>query len=103
MIFTPPPAPARVQVVAQEFRYSLSRAVIKTGPAIIELQNMGQDAHDLVLMSADGRRVVLRWPEAQPGAVIDRRVTLKPGLYRFVCTVANHRALGMQTLLRVRK
>jgi plastocyanin len=35
--------------------------------------------------------------------VIDRAITLKPGLYRFVCTVANHRALGMQALLRVRR
>jgi hypothetical protein len=103
MIYAPPPAPARVQVVAQEFRYSLSRASIKTGVAIIELRNMGQDAHDLLLARADGGRVVLRWPEAQPGAVIDRRVTLKPGLYRFTCTVANHRALGMQALLRVRR
>ena len=103
MIHTPPPAPARVQVVAQEFRYSLSRASIKSGPAIIELRNMGQDTHDLALVRADGTRVVVRWPEAQPGAVVDRRVTLRPGLYRFVCTVANHRALGMQALLRVRR
>jgi plastocyanin len=103
MIYAPPPAPARVQVVAQEFRYSLSRATVKTGVAIIELRNMGQDAHDLLLARADGGRVVLRWPEAQPGAVIDRQVTLKPGLYRFTCTVANHRALGMQALLRVRR
>ena len=103
MIYAPPPAPARVQVVAQEFRYSLSRAAVKTGVTIIELRNMGQDAHDLLLTRADGGRVVLRWPEAQPGAVIDRQVTLKPGLYRFTCTVANHRALGMQALLRVRR
>jgi hypothetical protein len=103
MIYAPPPAPARVQVVAQEFRYSLSRAVIKTGATIIELRNMGQDAHDLVLARADGARVVIRFPEAQPGAVIDRQVRLKPGLYRFTCTVANHRALGMQALLRVRR
>jgi hypothetical protein len=103
MIVAPPPAPARVQVVAQEFRYSLSRAVIKSGAAIIELRNMGQDAHDLVLARAVGGRVLVRWPEAQPGAVIDRRVRLEPGLYRLTCTVANHRSLGMQALLRVRR
>jgi plastocyanin len=97
------PPPARVQVVAQEFRYSLSRQVVKAGRAIVELRNIGQDAHDLVLERADGTRVVVRWPEAQPGQVVDRTVTLKPGLYRFTCSVANHRALGMQALLRVRK
>jgi plastocyanin len=99
----PPPPPARVQIVAQEFRYALSRRVIKAGPAILELRNMGEDAHDLVLLRADGGKVVVRWPEAQPGTVVDREVRLRPGLYRFVCTVANHRALGMQALLTVRK
>jgi plastocyanin len=103
MIVAPPPPPARVQIVAQEFRYSLSRQTIKAGTAILELRNMGQDAHDLVLSRAGGGKVVVRWPEAQPGAVVDREVRLKPGLYRFTCTVANHRALGMQALLRVKR
>ncbi len=102
MIAAPPP-PARVQVVAQEFRYSLSRRTIKAGTAIIELRNQGQDAHDLVLTRAGGGRVLFRWPEAQPGAVIDRQIRLAPGLYRLSCAVANHAALGMEALLRVRK
>lgn len=102
MIAASPP-PARVQVVAQEFRFSLSRRTIKAGVAVLELRNMGQDAHDLVLERADGTRVLLRWPVAQPGAVVDRTVRLRPGTYRFVCSVANHRALGMQATLRVRR
>jgi plastocyanin len=97
------PPPARVQIVAQEFRFSLSRRTIKAGLALLELRNMGQDAHDLVLERADGTRVLVRWPVAQPGAVVERQVRLKPGTYRFVCTVANHRALGMQATLRVRR
>jgi plastocyanin len=101
MMVAPPP-PARVQIVAQEFRFALSRRTIKAGLAVLELRNMGQDAHDLVLMRADGSRVLVRWPMAQPGAVVDRAVRLKPGTYRLVCTVANHRALGMQATLRVR-
>jgi hypothetical protein len=102
-VIAAPPPPARVQVVAQEFRYSLSRRTIKSGSAIIELRNQGQDAHDLVLRRAGGGRVLLRWPMAQPGAVIDREVKLAPGLYRLTCAVANHAALGMQALLRVVK
>ena len=101
MIAAPSP-PARVQVVAQEFRFALSRRTIRAGLAVLELRNMGQDAHDLVLERADGTRVVVRWPVAQPGATVDREVRLRPGVYRFVCTVANHRALGMQATLRVR-
>jgi plastocyanin len=102
-VITAPPPPARVQIVAQEFRFSLSRRTIKAGLAVLELRNMGEDAHDLVLQRADGTRVVVRWPVAQPGAVVDREVRLRPGTYRFVCTVANHRALGMQATLRVRR
>ena len=101
MIATSPP-PARVQIVAQEFRFALSRRTIRAGLAVLELRNMGQDAHDLVLMRADGTRVLVRWPMAQPGAVVDRELRLAPGTYRLVCTVANHRALGMQATLRVR-
>jgi plastocyanin len=103
VIAAPPPPPARVQIVAQEFRYALSRQRIRPGRAILELRNMGEDAHDLVLLAPGGKRVVVRWPAAEPGAVIDRDVRLKPGVYRFVCTVANHRALGMQARLVVRR
>jgi plastocyanin len=102
MIAASPP-PARVQVVAQEFRYALSRQTIRAGRAVIELRNLGQDAHDVVLERVDNGRVVVRWPVAQPGDTIDRGVRLRPGVYRFVCTVANHRALGMQARLVVRK
>ena len=48
MTATPPP-PARLQVVAQEFRYTLSRTTLVSGRAIVELRNAGEDAHDLVL------------------------------------------------------
>jgi len=40
-------APARMQVVAREFSYSLSRSNLRPGTAVIELANFGQDAHDL--------------------------------------------------------
>jgi len=100
-VIAAPPPPARVQIVAQEFRLALSRRTIKAGLAVLELRNMGQDAHDLVLERADGTRVLVRWPVAQPGTVVDREVRLRPGTYRLVCSVANHRALGMQATLRV--
>jgi hypothetical protein len=95
------PPPARVQVVAQEFRYALSRQTIRAGRAIIELRNAGQDAHDLMLQRVGGRRVYL-WPVAQPGAVVDREYTLLPGTYRLWCGVANHGALGMRATLVVK-
>lgn len=100
MVAAPPPPPARVQVVAQEFRYSLSRQRIKAGWAIIELRNLGEDAHDLRLQRVGGKRVYL-WPLAESGQTVDREVKLLPGTYRLSCAVADHAALGMVATLRV--
>ena len=102
MIASPPPPPARVQVVAQEFRYSLSRQTITAGWAIIELRNLGEDAHDLRMRRVGGARVYA-WPEAQPGATVDEQFKLLPGRYRLWCRVANHRELGMTATLVVRR
>lgn len=101
MILAPPPPPARVQVVAQEFRFSLSRRTIRRGWAIIELRNLGEDAHDLRLQRVGGTRVYL-WPAVQPGQTLDRELKLVPGTYRLTCGVANHAALGMVATLHVR-
>jgi plastocyanin len=102
VIAAPPPPPARVQVVAQEFRYALSRQTIHAGRAIIELQNSGEDAHDLLMRRVGGKRIY-RWPVAQAGETIDRAFTLLPGTYRLYCGMANHRALGMQATLVVKR
>jgi hypothetical protein len=102
VIFAPPPLPARVQVVAQEFRYALSRRTIRAGWAIVELRNIGEDAHDLRLQRVGGTRVYL-WPVAQPGQTVDRELRLLPGTYRISCAVANHAQLGMTATLRVRR
>lgn len=102
MIAAPPPPPARVQVVAQEFRYSLSRASVRAGRAVIELRNGGQDAHDLRMQRVGGRRVYV-WPNVQPGQVADEQFTLLPGTYVLWCSVANHHALGMTARLVVKR
>ena len=101
ILATPPPPPARVQVVAQEFRYALSRQTIEAGWAIIELRNQGEDAHDLTMRRVGGKRIYV-WPLAQPGATVDRQYKLLPGIYKLRCAVANHAELGMVATLRVR-
>lgn len=101
MIAAAPP-PARVQVVAREFSFVLSRQWIRAGSAIIELRNAGQDAHDLRLQRVGGGKV-WRWPVTQAGGVVDERMTLRPGRYLLYCSLANHRALGMSATLVVRK
>ena len=102
MVAAPPPPPARVQVVAREFGYSLSRQSIKAGLAIIELSNGGEDAHDLRMQRVGGKRVYA-WPTTSAGKVADETFKLLPGRYRLWCSVANHRTLGMQATLVVRR
>ena len=99
IVYTPPP-PARVQVVAQEYSYSLSRRKVKAGKVIIELVNHGQDTHDLDLKRVGGTRV-WHFPEVQPGHYVDRMLRLRPGKYRLWCPIGGHAALGMVTTLRV--
>ena len=101
MIVAPPPPPARVQVVAQEFRFALSRTSIRHGWAVIELRNIGEDAHDLRLRRVGGTRVYV-WPVAQPGQTVDKELKLLPGTYRLTCGIANHARLGMVATLHVK-
>ena len=93
---------SRVQVVALEFHYRLSRVRIPAGPARIELVNFGQDEHDLRLRRVGGT-AVYQLPKVLPGERRILTVRLKPGLYRLSCTVADHAARGMRAQLRVRR
>ncbi len=102
MIAHAPPSrpPARVQVVAQEFRYSLSRTTVKAGRVIVELVNRGQDTHDLDLRRVGSTRIY-RFPSVPPGQVVDREWKLAPGRYVLWCAMPGHRELGMHAVLRV--
>lgn len=98
-------APSRLLVTAAEFRFGLSRASLSPGPAIVQLANRGQDAHDLVLRRLDrrGRRTgpARALPVTQPGVVSTRVLGLTPGRYVLFCSVRGHRALGMQGRITV--
>ncbi len=99
---TTPPAPlTRVQVSAKEFFFSLSRQAVGPGPAIIELVNFGEDPHDLRVQRVGGAHIA-GTPQVQPGDYYDLSIKLLPGTYRLWCSIANHRALGMQATLTVR-
>ena len=96
------PAPARLGIGASEFHLVLSRASVKAGPVEIELQNDGEDPHVLRLRRVGGTHTYsLRL--TKPGARRSLTVRLRPGRYRLWCSVANHRALGMRAVLRVRR
>ena len=100
MIAYLPPPPARVQVVAQEYSYSLSRSTVKAGRVIVELVNRGQDTHDLELERV-GSTHVFHFPKVEPGHYVDRELRLRPGTYRLWCGISDHKARGMYAILRV--
>jgi hypothetical protein len=90
----------RVQVVALEFHYRLSRVRVPAGPVRIELANFGQDEHDLTLQRV-GSLTVYQLPKALPGQRQIINLRLKPGVYRLSCSLADHAARGMHSQLRV--
>jgi hypothetical protein len=95
-------APARLLVSANEFQLTLSRASIKAGPAVIQLANYGEDAHDLRLRRIGGTRVYKIGTTA-PADVGELDAKLLPGTYKLWCSLADHAALGMRTKLVVKR
>jgi hypothetical protein len=96
------PTPARIQVGADEFGYTLSRASIKAGPAIVQLANYGEDEHDLRLRRIGGIRTYEVGTVA-PGRVGELETRFLPGRFRLWCSLADHRARGMRATLLVKK
>ncbi len=95
-------SPARVQVTADEFRLTLSRTSIRRGPAVLELYNLGEDDHDLALRRIAKGAHTYRIAVVTPGRVGELVARLVPGRYALWCTIAGHRARGMQATLVVR-
>jgi hypothetical protein len=76
----------------------LARRRLGQGLIRLTVRNRGEDDHDLTILA--GSRVVESVFVA-PGATGTIRALLAPGRYRLVCTIADHRALGMETILRI--
>ena len=95
-------APARLQVGADEFTYSLSRQSIKAGPAIVQLVNYGEDEHDLRLRRTGGVRTY-RIGKVRPGRLGELEARFAPGRFTLWCSLADHRKRGMSATLIVRK
>ena len=96
-------APARLQVSADEFSYSLSRQSIKAGPAIVQLVNYGEDEHDLALRRLAAGARTFRIHTTRPGGVRDLELKVAPGRYRLWCSLPGHAARGMSATLVVRR
>jgi plastocyanin len=100
MLADAPPATA-VGIGEREYSIAVYRPRIRPGKVKLNVRNLGEDVHDLVVRRA-GKRVGALATVVKPGATATLRLTLrKTGRYQLVCTVADHEARGMRATLRV--
>jgi hypothetical protein len=93
--------PSRLLVTASEWRYVLSRAKLRGGPAIIQLYNGGEDPHNLRIRRASGG-AVRRIATLEPGEAGSVELRLGRGKrYRLWCSLPEHRDRGMKATLKV--
>ncbi len=95
------PAPAHLLAFATEYRIGTSRAKAPAGVLVAQLQNNGQDDHDLAVRTPNGR-IIATTKVVHHGGLGQLRVRLRPGRYQLVCTLADHEARGMRVQLVVR-
>ncbi len=97
----PEPEANRLAVKAAEFYFVLSRPSVKAGGVTIELNNQGEDPHNLNLrLEGDGGEP-MQIPETDS---LDRNVAdfdLPTGKYRLWCSLPEHEERGMETTLQV--
>ncbi|MGR7023234.1 cupredoxin domain-containing protein [Geodermatophilus sp. URMC 62] len=95
---TTAPTEAQAQTLTAtegEMYIELSEDTLTPGNYTIEVVNEGNATHDLVV-ERDGSDVAAT-ENIAPGASATLEVTLEEGDYVFYCSVANHRAMGMET------
>jgi len=106
----PPYTPAAghtVRLRLDEYRVLPQRVTVPAGRIEIVARNTGRLTHNVAVvqfdrpLGEDEEKQYARTPTAHPGDVVRTSVTLKPGKYRLVCTIANHDNLGQYGELKV--
>ena len=95
------PSIPRLGVKAEEWSYTLSRPEVPAGEVIVELNNLGEDPHNLNLQLEDGSGPEASIPATGPSGQAKARFALPAGSYRMWCSLDGHEALGMSATLVV--
>jgi plastocyanin len=88
-------------VKAVEWSYTLSRPEVSAGKVIVELNNQGEDNHNLKLQREGSGDPPLVVPEAAPGEHTTASFDLPVGSYRLYCSLFEHDEKGMHATLLV--
>jgi plastocyanin len=91
------PTAPRLELEASEMRYTPSQIAVASGDVPIVLHNGGIVIHDLRI---EGKPSLLL--EAPPGQTSTATWPLGKGRYQIYCSLAGHRAAGMEAVLEVR-
>lgn len=97
----PGPALSHLGVKAVEYSYTLSRPEVSAGEVIVELNNQGEDPHNLVLEHESSTDPSVEIPATPSLSQASDRFTLSPGTYLLYCSLYKHEAKGMQATLVV--
>lgn len=97
----PEPEVNRVSARAAEFYFTLSRPKVKAGAVTVELNNQGEDAHNLNLRREGDEGEVLEISETGSGQRSVAGFDLPAGRYRLWCSLPEHEEKGMSTALTV--
>jgi plastocyanin len=90
-----------------EYRVLPERVTVPAGRVEIVARDVGRLTHNVAIvqfarpLGEDEEKQYARTPTAHPGDVVRTSVTLRPGKYRLVCTIANHDNLGQYGELKV--
>lgn len=95
------PTLSHLSVKAVEWSYTLSRPEVAAGETIVELNNEGEDGHNLWLQRQGSAEPPLAIPEAASEERTTARLNLEPGTYHLYCSLFEHEAKGMHATLVV--
>ncbi|HEY6731290.1 MAG TPA: plastocyanin/azurin family copper-binding protein [Solirubrobacterales bacterium] len=97
----PEPEANRLSVKAMEFYFVLSRPKVKAGSLPVELNNQGQDPHNLNILREGEEGEPLQIPETDSKQRNVDTFDLTAGKYRLWCSLPEHEEDGMVATLVV--
>jgi plastocyanin len=90
-------------VKAFEFGFTFSRPAVGAGQVTIEMNNIGEDVHNLRVKRLHSRTRARGTRDLDPGTRVTRTFRMRAGSYRLFCSIGRHAERGMSARLRVRR